>query len=70
VCDIISHHHHPKDSETLNFKVVYDADMLANMEDCRGKEQIDADTLADKIDGIYLTDAGKKLAGQMLIQHG
>jgi HD superfamily phosphohydrolase YqeK len=70
VCDIISHHHHPKDSETLNFKVVYDADILANMEDCRGKEQIDADTLADKIDRIYLTDAGKKLAGQMLIQHG
>ena len=70
VCDIISHHHHPKDSETLNFKVVYDADILANMEDCRGKEQIDADTLADKIDRIYLTDAEKKLAGQMLIQHG
>jgi HD superfamily phosphodiesterase/Zn ribbon nucleic-acid-binding protein len=70
VCDIISHHHHPKDSETLNFKVVYDADILANMEDCRGKEQIDADTLAQKIDKIYLTDAGKELAGQMLIQQG
>jgi HD superfamily phosphodiesterase len=70
VCDIISHHHHPKDSETLNFKVLYDADMLANMEDCRGKEQIGAGTLAQKIDRLYLTDAGKKLAGQMLIQQG
>ncbi|MCF8074568.1 MAG: HD domain-containing protein [Desulfotignum sp.] len=70
VCDIISHHHHPKNSETINFKAVYDADMLANMEDCRGKDQIDADTLARKIDGIYLTDAGKDLARQILIQKG
>ncbi|MFN2435479.1 MAG: HD domain-containing protein [Desulfotignum sp.] len=67
VCDIISHHHHPKDSETLNFKVVYDADMLANMDACQGKEQIDAETLARKIDRIYLTDAGKELARQTLM---
>jgi hypothetical protein len=70
VCDIISRHHHPRASETMNFKVVYDADMLANMEDCQGKEQIDADTLARKIDRIYLTDAGKDLARQTLIQKG
>jgi HD superfamily phosphohydrolase YqeK len=62
VCDIISHHHYPKDSETCNFKVVYDADMLANMDECQEKEQIDSDTLARKIDRIYLTEAGKDLA--------
>lgn len=67
VCDIISHHHHPRDSETRNFKVVYDADMLANMDACQGKEQIDAETLARKIDSIYLTDAGKELARQTLM---
>ncbi|MDT8378361.1 MAG: HD domain-containing protein [Desulfotignum sp.] len=70
VCDIISHHHQPKDPETCDFKVVYDADMLANMQDCQGKKQIDADTLALKIDNSYLTDAGKELARQTLIQHG
>ncbi len=68
VCDIISHHHHPNESETINFKVVYDADMLANMEACRGKEQIDTDTLTRKINRIYLTDAGKDLARQTLTQ--
>jgi HD superfamily phosphohydrolase YqeK len=67
VCDIISHHHHPRDSETCNFKVVYDADMLANMDGCQGKEQIDADILAQKIDRMYLTDAGKELARQTLM---
>jgi HD superfamily phosphodiesterase len=67
VCDIISHHHHPRDSESRNFKVVYDADMLANMDACQGKEQIDTDTLARKIDSIYLTDAGKELARQTLM---
>ncbi len=70
VCDIISRHHQPEDSETCNFNVLYDADMLANMQDCQGKEQIDSDTLVRKIDTIYLTDAGKELAGQTLIQHG
>jgi len=67
VCDIISHHHHPRDSETRNFKVVYDADMLANMDACQGKEQIEADILARKIDSRYLTDAGKELARQTLM---
>jgi metal-dependent HD superfamily phosphatase/phosphodiesterase len=68
VSDIISHHHQPKDPETCDFKVVYDADMLGNMQDCQGKKQIDADTLARKIDSSYLTDAGKELARQTLMQ--
>lgn len=31
VCDIIGHHHHPGEMETLNFKVIYDADRIANL---------------------------------------
>ena len=69
VCDIIAHHHHPGPDETSNFKVVYDADMLANMAECQGKEQIDSDTLSKKIFRIYLTDAGRELARQTLIQN-
>ena len=33
VCDIIGHHHHPRDEETMNFKVLYDADLLVNIEE-------------------------------------
>ena len=29
VCDIIRHHHHPRKEETLNFKVLYDADLIS-----------------------------------------
>ncbi len=31
VCDIISRHHHPEKEETLDFKVLYDADRIANL---------------------------------------
>jgi HD superfamily phosphohydrolase YqeK len=68
VSDIILHHHQPKDPETCDFKVVYDADMLANMQEGQGKKQIDADTLAREIDNSYLTDAGKELARQTMMQ--
>ena len=33
ICDIIGHHHHPASKETENFKAVYDADIIANIED-------------------------------------
>ncbi len=32
VCDIVGHHHHPRGNETVNFKVVYDADLIATLE--------------------------------------
>ncbi len=33
VCDIIGHHHHPKEDDTINFKVLYDADLIVNLEE-------------------------------------
>lgn len=33
VCDIIGHHHHPRAEETANFKVLYAADRLVNLEE-------------------------------------
>ncbi|MCI5210093.1 MAG: HDIG domain-containing protein, partial [Candidatus Electrothrix sp. ATG2] len=30
VCDIIGHHHAPRDEETVNFMVLYDADLIVN----------------------------------------
>jgi HD superfamily phosphohydrolase YqeK len=68
VCDIIARHHQPDPEATCDFKVVYDADMLANMAACQGKKQIDAQVMSEKINRIYLTAAGKELAHQTLIQ--
>ncbi len=33
ICDIIGHHHHPREKETLNFQILYEADWIVNMEE-------------------------------------
>ena len=33
ICDIIGHHHHPREEETLNFQILYESDWLVNMEE-------------------------------------
>jgi HD superfamily phosphodiesterase len=33
VCDIIGRHHSPRKEETLNYKILYDADMIVNLRD-------------------------------------
>ncbi len=60
VCQIIAHHHRPGIVDTLNFRVLYDADMLVNLaENVNGK---DKDNLARVIEQTFLTDSGKELA--------
>lgn len=67
VCDIVGHHHHPRADETLNFKVLYDADWIANLED-RKKEN---DLAPERIDAIisekFLTAGGREEARRTLI---
>ncbi len=46
VCDIVGHHHHPRPEETLNFKVIFDADLIANLEDDLREAPIAPDRLA------------------------
>lgn len=38
VCDIIGHYHHPRAEETRNFKIVYDADRIVNLEEKHKEE--------------------------------
>jgi Zn ribbon nucleic-acid-binding protein/HD superfamily phosphohydrolase YqeK len=68
VCDIISHHHHPENDETINFKCLYDADMITNMADCDGKKALDSKKFEQKLDRILMTPSGKKLAKQVLME--
>lgn len=67
VCDIIGHHHHPGDNESLNYKCLYDADMITNMLECDGKKALDSTEFSKKLDRILMTDSGKKLAKQVLM---
>ncbi len=70
VCDIIEHHHHPRDKETLNFMVLYDADLIANLEEEGKKRGIDEDKIKEIIEKSMLTGSGKRLAREVLLEEG
>jgi hypothetical protein len=65
ICDIIGHHHSPREEETLNFQILYEADWLVNIED----EGISKDR--GKIEGligkVFRTVTGKQLAEKLYL---
>ncbi len=68
VCDIIGHHHHPRKDETTNFKVLYDADLIANIEDKKKETGISQDKIEHIIEKSFLTEAGRKRAATVLLK--
>jgi HD superfamily phosphodiesterase len=67
VCDIVGHHHHPGLDESLNFKVVFDADLIANLEDKIKEKPMETKRLTEIIEKNFLTAGGKKEATQVLL---
>jgi HD superfamily phosphodiesterase len=67
VCDIVGHHHHPRAEETVNFKVLYDADLIVNLEENQKETASTPERLASIIDMSFLTDSGRELAIQILL---
>lgn len=67
ICDIVGHHHHPKEEETLNFKVVYDADIIANIEDRHKENPFSEDKLEDLLHKSFLTDTAITEARKVLL---
>ncbi|MGQ9777754.1 MAG: HD domain-containing protein [Thermodesulfobacteriota bacterium] len=65
ICDIISHHHHPRPKETLNFQILYEADLLVNFEEGSFKNK---DLFSEMIDNHFKTQTGKGLAKELLIK--
>ncbi len=63
----MGHHHHPRPEETVNFKVVYDADVLVNLEEIQRKAPMAAEKLAELVDSKFLTDSGRELARSVLL---
>jgi putative nucleotidyltransferase with HDIG domain len=68
VCDIVGHHHHPRSDETANFKVVYDADLVVNLEERTRKESVSSASLLKHINKRFLTEAGRNLARSILVE--
>ena len=68
VCDIVGHHHHPRPEETANFKCLYDADLLTNIEEAQKESPTDPDKLAKRVNDLFMTASGKKLAAEVLLR--
>jgi len=67
VCDIVGHHHHPRDEETLNFKVLYDADLIENLSENQKEHKTDKERTLKIINKSFLTESGKKEAKKVLL---
>lgn len=68
VSDIISRHHHPRDEESENFKVLYDADLIVNLEEQQKEDPLDKGEIASHIDKDFYTKRGRELAREVLCQ--
>ncbi len=62
VLDIIGHHHHPRPEETANFKILYDADMIVNLEENQKESKLAPEKLTAMIDRNFLTETGRQIA--------
>lgn len=66
VCDIIGHHHWPRDQESVNFKVLYDADLIANLEEKQKESPLEKERLEKIIEKSFLTESGRDQALEVL----
>jgi hypothetical protein len=70
VCDIIAHHHHPRPEESVNFRVLYDADMITNLEEEHKDNPLSEERLLRIIEKSFLTEDGASLAKKVLLAQG
>ena len=65
ICDIIGHHHSPREEEKLNFQVLFEADWLVNIEE----EGISKDRkkVEELIGKVFRTVTGKQLAEKLYL---
>ncbi len=68
VCDIVGHHHHPREDETVNFKVLYDADLITNLEEKYKDSPMSAEKLESLFEKSFLTNAGRDKAREILLK--
>ncbi|MFN3551361.1 MAG: HD domain-containing protein [Endomicrobiia bacterium] len=67
VCKIIASHHSPGEIDTINFKILWDADLLVNIED--EFDLNDKEKLSKIIEKNFLTSTGKEIAKEKYLQN-
>ncbi|MDP2643871.1 MAG: HD domain-containing protein [Desulfobacterales bacterium] len=68
ICDIIGHHHHPGPDDSINFKVLYDADLIVNLEENQEENPVDPGRLAQMVEKSFLTAKGRQTAQKVLLK--
>jgi HD superfamily phosphodiesterase len=69
VCDIVGHHHHPATEETVNFDVLYDSDLLTNIQESGKHEDTSSSGTGKSMAGTFRTEAGKRIADSDTARH-
>jgi HD superfamily phosphodiesterase len=65
ICQIIAHHHSPGKINTVNFRILYDADWLVNLGDEFDTQ--DKTKLAGLIGKVFLTQSGQTVARKIYL---
>ena len=65
VCDIIGHHHSPREEESLHFQILYESDALVNIEE-EGTSK-DREKVEQLIGKVFRTVTGKRLAEELYL---
>jgi len=67
VVALVAVHQRPGQDADMSQKVLHDAETLTHMADCQGREGLDETEFKEKLDHLFLTQAGHELACQVLL---
>ncbi|MEW5909847.1 MAG: phosphohydrolase, partial [Thermodesulfobacteriota bacterium] len=68
VCEIIGRRYNPGSEPSLNFKVVFDSNRIAELEEERKENPIPSEVLEEIIERSFMTESGREEAKAVLIQ--
>ena len=66
VIEIVGRVNHPRKDETVNFKCVHDARLIARWEEARKENPAEPDALDERLAQDLLTETGRKLAREII----
>lgn len=67
VCTIIASHHSPGEVNTLNFRILWDADCIVNLEEEFSSS--DVKDIERRLEQMLLTDTGRRVAGEKYLKN-
>ena len=68
VCDLIGDEHDPERVDSVNYRAVHDAELIANLEERHKEVPLPEEELIELLENSFLTDSGRRLARKRLSQ--